>query len=331
MTHVHSRTRMLVALAAVLALAAGCKSSRPSTTDAFASPSAAPWLSPSRTMSTTPTPTPSPFTPNPAASTSATPPASAEPSSGPRTFRASDNGTSLEVTTDQLSKPTATSFVLDLRVRARQGFLGCLQVHSAGDRPEFSEGCQPIAYTCTQPPKVSPQPLPPVDERRSVRVSYRSAGSVVVTVNAATSAPCRSGVPGGKPTLAFTLKVTSGRSVSNGPEPVMDVSIQSDVYEAHPKAGVTYFEGTGHDRDGYVAAMDWSFGDGSAPVHALVARGTCNDHHATTWPEASPEYTRARHAYRHPGTYTVTLTVTSTGCDGAFRQTSSIRSAVTTK
>jgi hypothetical protein len=77
------------------------------------------------------------------------------------------------------------------------------------------------------------------------------------------------------------------------------------------------------DTDGFISGFVVDFGDGTPAQTYLGDRMGCRLT-PSGWPARSLAWLRdpyAAHTYATPGTYTITVTAVSTGCDGGERQT----------
>lgn len=114
------------------------------------------------------------------------------------------------------------------------------------------------------------------------------------------------------------LTVVPGPATSNGPELPTSTNcvLNPASFCAFPEGRtVRPFAGLS-DPDGYVesAVIDW--GDGSAPSEVHFPLAECQDPGGNRYPNNSRQLSVPEHTYAGTGTYTVTLTVVSTGCDG---------------
>ncbi|MBV9412497.1 MAG: hypothetical protein JO148_12930 [Acidimicrobiia bacterium] len=159
-----------------------------------------------------------------------------------------------------------------------------------------------------------PPDAPPADATESYQHAYRQAGTYHVTLNYVT--PQCDGQRAIKSTGDLT--VAAGPRRSNGPEaPTISLSqVQNIVAD-------------GTDTDGYVRRIVIDWGDGSPRATQDFPLSDCVDD-GRSWPSVrQPPNMQGRqqfqeatfnHAYARPGHYTITGTVTSTGCTGADAQ-----------
>lgn len=168
-----------------------------------------------------------------------------------------------------------------------------------------------------------PRNPPTIHRKTLVRdVRFVAAGSHRVRA-AAKVHSCRGNgdVDGGGfvPVLASRLSTNGPKRPSLFIEPL---ALWNDVQ--HQRA-VTLTLRSGDD-DGYVRRLDVDWGDGSAPETLGAEPDGCG---------AGPIFVRrahhqwATHIYTRPGTYRVTATATSAGCDGRFRQVARAHYAAT--
>ncbi|MER3452945.1 MAG: hypothetical protein C4344_04635 [Acidimicrobiia bacterium] len=103
---------------------------------------------------------------------------------------------------------------------------------------------------------------------------------------------------------------------SNGPrEPGV-----SGLSGATPEADGTVRLNVGaSDRDGFIRTINVDWGDGSSPTEVSWPLRDCHDT-PTSYPKDSRVATRVEHRYPTPGTFRITLTAISTGCDGESPQ-----------
>ncbi len=155
--------------------------------------------------------------------------------------------------------------------------------------------------------------------------AYRRAGSWTVTVTFEPECPDSVYLPPYKG--EGTITVTQGRSPSNGPEqPHFWNGLQvGDVVLDKPdrrKQAMADYE----DYDGYLTRIAYRWGDGSPDRVFTFPLTDCHDPR-DHWPLAvaseDDPWWGLVHRYKKPGTYTATVTMTTTGCNGRDRQTAS--------
>lgn len=167
-------------------------------------------------------------------------------------------------------------------------------------------------------PSGGPQGHGPI--RLSATHTYNRAGRWLFNVQAMTG-NCRE--PGKSNSLFGALEVGPGPSTGQGPE-VPNVSIyqtghvgpQLDRTWATVVAEVT-------DDDGWIRSMSLDWGDGSPPQPVGGGYMYCQETRSG-WPVPTLKRIHtgeAVHHYAAAGTYTITLTAVSTGCDGSMTQT----------
>ena len=168
----------------------------------------------------------------------------------------------------------------------------------------------PSGSTTTEPP-----PPPARTTSTTLTHAYRGAGVFHVSVDVFSGYQCSATSWERRATAAFDVRVTDGPKVSNGPQP----PAKPDLIEQYPRDGGSFVTANVNDPDGYVRKLIYDWGDGTAPVDVgLVADRPCQDS-PTQWP-SSQAFTGIGHHYAKDGTYRVTVTVVSTGCDGKDEQ-----------
>lgn len=175
-------------------------------------------------------------------------------------------------------------------------------------------------------------PRPGAVEEHRVRHAYRYPGDWTVTVT------FTSGACGGEPPRGYqgsaVVRVTPAPDVpGNGPEPPL---LHGVVQHGHPSAkGLTRLEAFPDDEDGYLTEIRYAWGDGSPDTVFTFPLSQCVDPHdhwpTSRWPGSldKAEWTSPEHRYARAGSYTVTVTVVSTACDGTSPQRVSESAVVT--
>jgi len=158
----------------------------------------------------------------------------------------------------------------------------------------------------------------PIDKTFTIAYAFRQATSYPVHFEF-WSGTCGSGA-GPRHDWQTTLDITAASSRSNGPaQPYFHAAFaQATVSNGHIQITPSLI-----DDDGNIATMTVDWGNGDAPTTTSIA-GTCDEPAPAGkyWPVSSTTQT-ATSPPLSPGTYTVTVTTTSTGCDGNDPQTAS--------
>ncbi|MDQ3945338.1 MAG: PKD domain-containing protein, partial [Actinomycetota bacterium] len=119
------------------------------------------------------------------------------------------------------------------------------------------------------------------------------------------------------------LEVAPGVSRSQGPAlPVVNQVLEARAPNDPVVPGSLQVWAEAEDTDGFVSGFVVDFGDGTPAETFLGDRMGCRPT-PSGWPARSLAWLRdpyASHRYATPGTYTITVTAVSTGCDGGERQ-----------
>lgn len=177
------------------------------------------------------------------------------------------------------------------------------------------------------PPGASPPPREkePGETDKTYTHSWRHDGRVTVRVEVDSEGDCVPDPPDmEEAAVSFAVDVRPGAVTSNGPaRPAADAEAGyrdgGGVYDAFLRATLT-------DADGHVTSATIDWGDGSAP--ATVRNDTpCDDGNGRHYPAPADPWAEwhvsEQHDYGTPGTYRITLTYVSAGCDGAHEQPAS--------
>jgi hypothetical protein len=176
---------------------------------------------------------------------------------------------------------------------------------------------------------VAPKPDEPARERspasdtRDFTYAYRVSGerhfSVTVTSNGCWRETREAELTG-------TLTVAAAAASSNGPH-APEATVFQDLDAALP--GEVRMSIGALDRDGVVRRVIVDWGDGSTPSARDVptGEGTCvNEPMMYPW---SGDTHTLDHVYASAGTYTVTASIVSTGCDGKSAQSAAASGTAT--
>ena len=172
----------------------------------------------------------------------------------------------------------------------------------------------------TGPPPTT-RPKDPGTLDASYRHAWRHDGTYTVVVDVVSDTGCAQ--PPGRSEnarLRLRVEVREGEIVSNGPRrpAAHQVSLSADgTADGNYDWALLGFV---DDADGWLgtATVDW--GDGSQP-DVIDNNGTCDDGDGRHYPSSHLSL-YSGHDYE-PGTYTITVSWTSTGCDGEDAQTGS--------
>ena len=165
---------------------------------------------------------------------------------------------------------------------------------------------------------VETRPAPAENDTRVLRHSYRAPGTYTIRVQIM-SGHCQDTEVETKE-VSGTITVVQGGTPTNGPlAPKPHIEDRRALYEA-PPLEVAFYLGGG-DEDGFVrrVVVDWGDGTGETLVDAPLSG--CEET-AKLWPSTYLDGHDVKHVYT-PGTYTLTVTVTSVGCGGEDVQTQS--------
>ncbi len=153
-----------------------------------------------------------------------------------------------------------------------------------------------------------------VDQSFTFRYRFRLAASYTPSAKISTwDHNCTYGVPRREWSLLPTVTIATGSSLSNGPEPIV-INISAKAQGAAISLGIASDDSDGHIR---TTTVDW--GAGGAPVDLGGDPKACDDSGGRYWPDSYARIFTTSPTLAS-GTYTVTVTTTSTGCDGKDSQ-----------
>jgi hypothetical protein len=295
--------------------------SLPSTTPST-TPSTPPSDAPSEQVSAQPTPT---LTRAPSATSTPTPtstPASPRTYAWPTPTR-SYAPLAVRVTLAPGGGTTQTPFTLRVHLTDGDGDVGVDRIRW-GDGSIYRTPPGPQALCAYYPsPTAPPGPYRPhpSDATWVFGHAWRHAGTYQVLVETSSSAGrCQAGYHEAPESVAVHVDLTIEDDpvvTGNGPaQPTIeDFTVNRDT--SSPRD--VYVGWDPNDTDGWATASDITWGDGS--TEGSYDRGTkdCVDGAGAFYPGDQPSHrgvVPTVHTYAHSGTYTITVTVTSAGCDG---------------
>ena len=271
-------------------------------------------------VSPTPAPSPDPATPSPTASPApgATTPATFVPTYDPvpvpyaETKRDDDLMVTVRVPTTRVAAGTEVAFAID--GRDREGHV--IPLVSWGDQSGYSGG--PFNAMCEGTERAEPRSVPYDDAPRH---AWRRPGRYVVEIVVHSLIECEHDVPREQVTFEIPVEVTPGDSSANGPaRPHATIDVRRD--ESERLADGRYRLSVGFDvtdADGYARTLVVDWGDGS-PEQAFDAYQECDDRNGRRYPDPTTVNPVTEHVYPDTGRYEITLSFTSTGCDGSDPQ-----------
>jgi hypothetical protein len=202
--------------------------------------------------------------------------------------------------------------VIAVHAHADAGAFQALHVNW-GDTPPWP---QPPAFDCQSVPTDTPVTQAPFDYATSVSHAYVLPGTYHIEVDIVVPTQCPN--PGEVDRWSFAqtdITVDDGHG-GNGPtEPQLDENVYQEP------GGVLRLFPSAYDDDGWIQDVTIDWGDGS-PVLTIADSNPCYDHDGQSFAsglEMSPG--EQHHSYPTPGNYTVTVTATSSACDGTGIQT----------
>lgn len=265
---------------------------------------------PGTTAGTTPENTPSSSTPDAVPGANPSTPVAAPGS--PTWVTTSGGGLRLSVAPSKPSATTGENVTFNAKVEDSSGGIKAL-TWDFGDGT--TSNTDPLSCTAQQN-------QPTVDGGRtsfptSATHTYRRAGNYTVTVTAQTGARCGSRAADDQVTATGSITIT-GNNLTNGTSsPTVDVNIRTGGMSSDPLLGLSVRTS---DSDGYISNIIINWDDGSAPTVIAYPLASCRED-GRGLPSSSRIETPERN-YLNAGSYDITVTVTSVGCDGTQIQQS---------
>jgi hypothetical protein len=174
----------------------------------------------------------------------------------------------------------------------------------------------PIASDCGTGPKASAGRAFTVGFAHAWRVSRTYSVTVQPGVG------CEAGKAPAYP--KHTVAVTTGRVRGNGPQAPWG-RVDYGPKDTGDAAADHYFSAQGTDNDGYVARLVFDWGDGSKATTVDFVSG-CRRPPDDSWIEYPNSVNDVHHKYaKAPSSYTITMTVVSSGCRGEDEQRMAVR------
>lgn len=238
------------------------------------------------------------------------------PSDSPTATPHDNKPLQVRVTTD--TKHTETATFVNFTVTAhRPAGMVVRMVVAYGDGRGYDDWSWATADYC---PTSSPDDQ--TDFTFTLEHAYRAAGTYDMTVTMTQMTSCTTS--GDSSSDGVHVDVAQGAVLSNGPTvptvggKFIKGSTKSGDGVLTPYTWTVKGKLSGWDDDGWVTKITVDWGDGSTPTGYDFGTDGCTDT-PTAWPQ-SQRYQSVEHAYTKQGTYSVTYSVTSTGCDGTDAQ-----------
>jgi len=168
---------------------------------------------------------------------------------------------------------------------------------------------------------------PPAAVATTLVTTTTTEAATTTTVAIAAPAVAPPAAPTTPTTASPVSRVTATASTSAPNSRPTVRALLTDVSSAHHDPGRIYVSAEGDVTGGYISRMILRWGDGSPPRIVDYQPSSCH-----TPGGAQPHGTQVtddNHTYAAPGSYTVSLTVVATTCDGAASQTDAIAIPVT--